>query len=83
MWQNFDLYLILKCKVVIAVPTIHLAGCKANFPSTVSVAAQDVSIMGGYGAYTGECTADMLKDSGINWAVIGHSERRTGFGYPV
>lgn len=38
--------------------------------------------MTGYGAYTGEMSADMLVDSGINWTLTGHSERRVGFGYP-
>ena len=29
------------------------------------------------GAYTGEVSIPMLKDLGINWCIIGHSERRT------
>ncbi len=29
-----------------------------------------------HGAYTGEISADMLKDAGCNWVLIGHSERR-------
>lgn len=27
-------------------------------------------------------SAEMLKDSGINWTLTGHSERRVGFGFP-
>lgn len=30
----------------------------------------------GNGAYTGETSADMLKDMGVGWCIIGHSERR-------
>ena len=29
------------------------------------------------GAFTGNITAHMLKDIGVNWALTGHSERRT------
>ncbi len=36
----------------------------------------------GYGAYTGELSAEMLADAGITWTLTGHSERRVGFGYP-
>jgi triosephosphate isomerase len=41
-----------------------------------------VSFKTGYGAFTGELSADMLVDAGINWTLTGHSERRVGFGYP-
>lgn len=32
------------------------------------------------GAFTGEISVSQLQDSGINWAILGHSERRTIFG---
>jgi triosephosphate isomerase len=28
------------------------------------------------GAFTGEISVDQLKDSGIKWTLVGHSERR-------
>lgn len=31
------------------------------------------------GAYTGELSADILRDSGLNWVILGHSERRQLF----
>jgi triosephosphate isomerase (TIM) len=31
---------------------------------------------GGNGAHTGETSADMLRDMGVQWTIIGHSERR-------
>ena len=32
------------------------------------------------GAFTGEISAEQLKDSGIGWALVGHSERRVIMG---
>jgi triosephosphate isomerase len=32
------------------------------------------------GAWTGEVSADMLRDAGCDWVIIGHSERRQHFG---
>jgi triosephosphate isomerase len=70
-------------KVVIAAPAIHLAALKSVIRPDVAVSAENVAFTRGYGAFTGEITAEMLKDSGINWTLTGHSERRVGFGYPV
>lgn len=43
--------------------------------SAVEVGAQDCSHMAS-GAYTGEVAAEMLADTGCQWVIIGHSERR-------
>ena len=32
--------------------------------------------MHSYGAYTGEITCEHVKDLGLDWTIIGHSERR-------
>ena len=32
------------------------------------------------GAFTGEVSLDLLKDAGINWVILGHSERRQYYG---
>jgi len=69
-------------EVVIAVPSIHLAYAKANFRPEIAACAEDVAFKKGYGAYTGEQTAEILVDSGIEWTLTGHSERRVGFGCP-
>lgn len=37
--------------------------------------AQDVSEFGN-GPYTGNISAEQLKDIGIKWTIVGHSERR-------
>lgn len=47
--------------------------------NTVQVGAQNVSQFDA-GAYTGEIAAEHLKDYGIEWVLIGHSERRYQFG---
>merc|ERR1719259_570621 len=45
----------------------------------MQVASQNVSATG-FGAFTGEFAAEHLKDFGIVWTLIGHSERRTKYG---
>lgn len=47
--------------------------------SSIQVGAQDV-FWEESGAYTGEVSPMMLKDAGCKWVIIGHSERRQGFG---
>ena len=46
--------------------------------SKVIVAAQNVHGKP-HGAFTGECSASMLKESGATWVIVGHSERRQYF----
>lgn len=70
-------------EVVIAVPTLHLSACKFLLNEDIALAAQDVGFKKGFGAFTGEHSAEMLVDSRIKWTLTGHSERRVGFGYPV
>ncbi len=64
------------CDVAVCAPTVYLAQIQAllgNAP--VAVGAQDVSAHDG-GAFTGECSAAMLRDFGVRYAIVGHSERR-------
>ena len=69
-------------EVVIAAPSVHLPLCKELFHPSINVASQDVGFKKGFGAFTGEMSAEMLVDAGIKWTLTGHSERRVGFGYP-
>jgi len=47
--------------------------------SPVMLGAQDVAMQAG-GAFTGEISAAMLKETGCSHVIIGHSERRAMFG---
>jgi glyceraldehyde 3-phosphate dehydrogenase len=62
-------------EVVVCPSQIHIQGVKAGLRKDVAVGAQDCW-MKGNGAFTGETSADMLKDMGVQWVIIGHSERR-------
>jgi triosephosphate isomerase len=44
--------------------------------SNVHVAGQDCSTETKHGAHTGEVAADMLRDAGATYVIVGHSERR-------
>jgi len=52
---------------------------KITNKSPFKVAAQNVS-SSAEGAFTGEVSAGQLKDFGVQWTLIGHSERRTKYG---
>jgi len=69
-------------EIVIAAPSIHLHNLKSILRPDIAVSAEDVSFKKGYGAFTGELSAEMLADSKIGWTLTGHSERRVGFGLP-
>jgi triosephosphate isomerase len=66
-------------EVVVGAPFIHIPLAQMMLRKDIAVAAQDCSLTG-YGAYTGEVSAKALKDMGITWVILGHSERREGFG---
>ncbi len=68
------------CDVVVCVPAVDIATAKAAAKgSNIKVGAQNVHFAKS-GAYTGELSADMLKEAGAEYVIIGHSERRQYFG---
>ncbi len=70
----------LNCDVVIGTPFIHLASVAAAVDTTkVGVAAQNCADKES-GAYTGEISASMVKSTGANYVILGHSERRAYYG---
>ena len=65
---------------VVAVPATYLLLAKQKFAhqTNMFVAAQNCYTKKS-GAYTGEISAEMLQSMGINYVLIGHSERREYF----
>ena len=64
------------CDVAVAVPSPYLAQVQGLLAgSGVGLAAQDVSQQEA-GAFTGEVAASMLRDFGVRYVLVGHSERR-------
>lgn len=68
------------CRVGVAPTAIALSSVQQQLQGTdIFTVAQDVSRISGTGAYTGEVSAELLKDSQIDYVLIGHSERRELF----
>jgi glyceraldehyde 3-phosphate dehydrogenase len=62
-------------EVVVCPSQVYVQGVTEKIRGDIAVGAQDCWVQGN-GAFTGETSADMLKDMGVGWVVIGHSERR-------
>ena len=69
-----------KCDVVVCTPAVCFSAVKPVIEGTnIKLGAQNVHFAE-KGAYTGELSAEMLKASGCEYVIIGHSERRQYFG---
>ncbi len=63
-------------EIIIAPPFTHIISVKQAIKGEkIIIAAQNCATESG-GAYTGEVSAEMLKDSGCSAVITGHSERR-------
>ncbi len=70
----------LNCEVIVGTPFTHLATVSETLKdSVINVAAQN-SADKESGAYTGEVSAAMVKSTGANYVILGHSERRAYYG---
>jgi triosephosphate isomerase len=64
------------CDVAVCPPAVYLAQLQALLQgSPIELGAQNLS-MHESGAYTGDVAAAMLRDFGVRYAIVGHSERR-------
>ena len=68
------------CDIVLCVPFVDLAvAVEAARGTNIKIGAQNVHFKEN-GAYTGEVSAAMLKETGVEYVIVGHSERRQYFG---
>ena len=75
-----ELYKDTDVQTAICAPFTNLEALKEAFAGTeIKVGAQNVHFAD-EGAFTGEISASMLSAIGVNYVIIGHSERRTYFG---
>jgi triosephosphate isomerase len=69
------------CEVVIAPVFVHLKTLADRLEgSNVKLAAQDCAAEQKHGAQTGAVAADMIRDVGAEYCIVGHSERRQFYG---
>ena len=68
------------CDVIICTPFIHLASVAAELDQTVVGLGAENCADKEKGAYTGEVSAEMVKSTGAQYVILGHSERRQYYG---
>lgn len=73
---NAELSNVQGCDVAVAPPAVYLAQAEASLAgSKIALGAQNVDLKQS-GAFTGDTSATMLKEFGVKYVIIGHSERR-------
>lgn len=68
------------CEVIICTPFIHLASVAGVLDSKVVGLGAENCADKAKGAYTGEVSAEMVKSTGAQYVILGHSERRQYYG---
>jgi len=75
-----ELAAVKEVDIVVAPPFTALESVsKAIIDSNIRLGAQNLSA-DGYGAFTGEIPAGLLKEFSVGYVILGHSERRQFFG---
>ncbi|MDD7317932.1 MAG: triose-phosphate isomerase [Prevotella sp.] len=64
------------CDVIICTPFIHLASVAQEIDQNILALGAENCADKEKGAYTGEVSAEMVKSTGAQYVIIGHSERR-------
>ncbi len=68
-----------KCDIVLCVPFVDIASAvEAAKGTNIHIGAQNIHFKES-GAYTGEISGAMLKETGVEYVIVGHSERRQYF----
>ncbi len=67
------------CRVAVMPPATLILSVVKRSEGLIEVGAQDVHFEAG-GAWTGDLSAEMLQDAGATLVIVGHSERRQGYG---
>jgi triosephosphate isomerase len=62
-------------ELCLAPPNIYLLTCKTFLAHLFHICSQNISQFDN-GPYTGEVSAKQIKDLGIDWTIIGNSDRR-------
>ena len=68
------------CDVIICTPFIHLASVAQVLDSKVVGLGAENCADKAKGAFTGEVSAEMVKSTGAQYVILGHSERRQYYG---
>ena len=68
------------CEVIICTPFIHLASVAQVLDQNVVALGAENCADKAKGAYTGEVSAEMVKSTGAQYVILGHSERRQYYG---
>ena len=64
------------CNVVLCVPAVNITTAVRLFKDCHIAIGAETCHYEDHGAYTGEITAEMIKEAGAKYVIIGHSERR-------
>ena len=68
------------CDVIICTPFIHLASVAKELDQNVVALGAENCADKAKGAFTGEVSAEMVKSTGAQYVILGHSERRQYYG---